>query len=270
MFDSTRVCRAALRAMHWHAYPGDPALASFTAVEVEGARVLVREGYEAFAALLAGGEHAGGEHVGGGREAHPVVELPTGERVVVRRYRRGGLVRHFNRAHYFAGHRAFDELRATERARAAGVRAPAVVAAVERPEGLGYTARLATVLVPGARTLDACLSGASGADRMHLFGEAGRQIGRMHAARVTHPDLNLRNLLVSTETNQRGRPLLYLLDFDRARVLAEEVPRGGRERDLQRLGRSARKLGLALGPSDWVALREGYQESAPLEALPTP
>jgi 3-deoxy-D-manno-octulosonic acid kinase len=213
----------------------------------------VLHGYEEAAKeIVAGGGRVGGETVGGGREAHPVVALPGGERAVVRRYRRGGLVRHLNGGRYFAGNRAFDELRATERARAGGVRTARVLVAAEHPRTFGYTALLATLLVPGAVDAARWLAREDAAAREAMLREAGRQLGMMHAAGVQHPDANLRNLLV---TAGGDGVRVAVIDFDRARVHDGEVPAPRRAADLRRLARSARKLRAEVA---WEALREGY------------
>jgi 3-deoxy-D-manno-octulosonic acid kinase len=86
---------------------------------------------------------------------------------------------------------------------------------------------------------------------------AGAQIARLHAAGIVHPDLNLRNILVAGAE-------VYLIDFDRARVLARPVSRGARARGLLRLARSARKLRAAVDPAGWAAFREGYGAGWPL------
>ncbi|HEU4452258.1 MAG TPA: lipopolysaccharide kinase InaA family protein [Longimicrobium sp.] len=237
-------------------------LNDFVPMEDGRTRLLVRRGWEDAAAVIANAEREGLPTVAGGREEHPVVELPDGRRAVIRRYRRGGMVRHFNRDLYFGGNRAFDELRATEHARAGGVRVPLVIAAMERPARVaGYRARLATVLVPDACDAAAFLAVAPDAgERREVLREAGRQIGLMHEAGVAHPDVNLRNLLVAEEGGART---VYLLDFDRARVLGEPLSRTRRERDLRRLARSARKLGAPIDPDDWAALRDGYGDGWP-------
>jgi 3-deoxy-D-manno-octulosonic acid kinase len=239
--------------------PAEPPITGFVPMEDGRTRLLVRGGWEDAAAVVANAEGAvRAGIVAGGREAHAVVELPNGERAVLRRYRRGGLVRHFNRELYFGGNRAFDELRATERARAGGVRAPLVIAAVERPARLaGYRALLATLLIPGARDAAAFLADASEDERRAVLREAGRQVGLMHATGVAHPDLNLRNLLVAEEGGAR---VVYLLDFDRAQVSAGSVSPARRERDLRRLARSARKLRAPIAADDWAAFRDGYGE----------
>jgi 3-deoxy-D-manno-octulosonic acid kinase len=242
----------------------DATLADFVPMMDGRTRLLVRRGWEDAAEHLSDPESIrGDEVVSGGREAHPVATLPNGTRVVVRRYRRGGMMRWVNRVLYFAGNRAFDELRATERARAGGVRAPVVVAAIERPARLaGYHAWLATELVPGGVDFAAWLAveGGDASRRRAVLAEAGRQMGLMHAAGVAHPDVNLRNLLVAPGD---GDPEVYLLDFDRADVSATPVATARRVRDLRRLARSARKLEADVVADDWLAFRTGYGDDWP-------
>lgn len=247
--------------MDWKNYAGQHALADFVPLEHEGARMLVRRGYEESARRLVERRSLPAvEMLGGGRAAHPVVVLPTGERAVVRRYHRGGLMQRVNPSRYFGGNRAFDELRATERARTGGVRTARVLAAVESPHTVGYTAMLATLLIPGARDAAEWLAADAG-DRDGMLRDAGRQIGAMHAAGVAHPDVHLRNLLVAEGA---GGPEVWLLDFDKARVSPAPVPRARRAVDLRRLARSARKLRAGLGPDAWAALQEGYGDDWPV------
>jgi 3-deoxy-D-manno-octulosonic acid kinase len=247
--------------MDWKTYAGQHALADFVPLEHEGARMLVRRGYEDSARLLVERKTLPAvEMLGGGRQAHPVVVLPTGEKAVVRRYHRGGLVQRINAARYFGGNRAFDELRATERARTGGVRTARIVAAIESPRTVGYTAMLATLLIPGARDAAAWLAANEG-DPDEMLRDAGRQIAAMHQAGVSHPDVHLRNLLV---VDRDDAPEVWLLDFDKARVYAAPVTRAHRAADLRRLARSARKLRAGLGADAWAAVQEGYGDDWPV------
>jgi 3-deoxy-D-manno-octulosonic acid kinase len=236
--------------------PAEATLADFVPMQDGRTRLLVRRGWEDAAEHLSDPDQlAADEVVSGGRVPHAVVTLPGGARVVVRGYRRGGVMRLVNRQLYFGGNRAFDELRAAERARVGGVRTPLIVAAVERPARVaGYRAWLATELVPGGRNLvDWLADEADDERRGAALREGARQIALMHAAGVAHPDLNLRNLLVAGDK-------VYLLDFDKAAGSAEPVAPARRERDLRRLARSARKLHAAI---DWPAFQEGYGEAWP-------
>ena len=200
------------------------------------------------------------EWVRGGRTAHPLVSVDVGggERALVRAYLRGGFIRHFNRNRYFFGHRAMEELRATERARNGGVNVPLVLAATERGGAWGYTAALATLWVEGMScSLESLARG--GAVRERTLTLIGEQVGRMHRAGIGHPDLNLRNVLIAHDA--RGATLL---DFDRATLYPEPAPDKVRARNLHRLARSALRLGVAFGSSDWKVLREAYGMDWPL------
>lgn len=253
--------------MHWRRYLDDPALHGYGAAEVDGWRMVARSDLVEWAVAVARGEVRRVGEVTGGRVPHPRVELPSGGAAVVRSYQRGGLLRHLNRERYFLGHRAFEELRVTVRAAEAGVRVPGPLAAMERrPEGgIGYHARLVTRMVEGAEGLDEVLA-AGGEGWGAAVRGAAAQIGRMHGAGITHPDLNLRNVLVRRSVDTSGHPEVYLIDFDRARVLDRPVPAAARGAELRRLARSARKLDVPLGPAQVEALREGYGADWPLPA----
>lgn len=185
-------------------------------------------------------------------------------------------MRHLVRSRYFLGNRAHHELRITEAARAAGVRVPLVLAAVERRHTIGYEAWLATRWIPGAQELVGWLVAASSSAGEGALELVGRQVGLMHAGGIAHPDLNLRNVLVAGhESGERrpeiarstadhsGRPAVYLIDFDRGRAFAGPVPESRRRRDLERLARSARKLGALIPPRAWEAFRAGYGSGWP-------
>ncbi len=203
--------------------------------------------------------------VPGGRTPHRLVTAASGERVLVRAYRRGGFLRHLNQSRYWAGRRARDELRATEYARVAGVRTPLVLAAAERRWRIGYTAALASRWIPDAADLADWLPGADAPARDALLRELGCQLATLHAAGIEHRDLNLRNVLVAPDSGPLvGGPLVYLLDFDRARVHEQALSATLRGRGLRRFQRSAKKLGVALRAEDWDALRAGYGAAWPL------
>ncbi len=255
--------------MDWARYRDDPALIDFVSIAGAGSRMLVRRGYEVYAPLLApAGAVVAGKLaealVLGGRQAHPVVRLPNGERVVVRGYRRGGVLGRLNRKYYLLGHRPLDEARAAARASAAGVRVPEVLVAAEQQAGIGYTATLATRWIAGAKDGASWFMLAATAEREAMLREVGRQIALLHAAGVAHPDLILRNMLVVRAPGQ-AEPLVYLLDFDRALLSDGPTPPARRTVDLRRLGRSMRKLALPLNMAElWEALRVGYGAGWPL------
>ncbi len=225
----------------------EAALADFVPMLDGRTRLLVRRGWEDAAEHLADPDAVPvDERLEGGREPATVTTLPGGARIVVRRYRRGGMMRWINRVHYFGGNRAFDELRATERARAGGVRAPVVVAAIERPGRVaGYRAWLATELVPAAHDLAAWLhhSGADEERRRRCSG--GRAADGADARGGSGaPGREPAQPAGSGRPGRRGLP-------DRLRPRPRRRPPGGRgrrERDLRRLARSARKLWVIVLP----------------------
>jgi 3-deoxy-D-manno-octulosonic acid kinase len=174
-----------------------------------------------------------------GRGAAWRVRSEAGE-WVVRHFRRGGAVARMLGDRYFRGRepRPLFELRASEAARARGVPTPRVVAAAWRVRGAFYRADLATEYVPDSADLaDVTFEGRGGAEPDAAWRAAGALLRVAFDAGVRHPDLNLRNILVSTAGN---RVQAWLLDLDRARV---EAPSASAERAmLARLRRSRRKL----------------------------
>lgn len=254
--------------MNWLTkYAGDPALAEFAIVPAAGARVLVRRGYESAMVGLNGAVRNDTLEIvartGGGRQAHPIARLPSGERIVVREYRRGGAIRHINRARYFAGNRALEELRTTVIAQSRGVRVPRMIAAIERPARFGYTAMVAVGFLDGVVDLATWLV-RDRMDRSEVMRSVGFEVGRMHQAAIAHPDLNLRNLLVSASSPDALA--VTIIDFDRARVFENPIPLDRRRKDLLRLARSARKLRAPIDTADWEAFRDGYGDGWPLLA----
>jgi 3-deoxy-D-manno-octulosonic acid kinase len=228
-------------------------------------RILVRRGYEE---ALSGAWSAGGtllvlDRVGGGRAAHPLVELTGGERVMLRRYLRGGAIRHVIHDRYLLGHRAFHELRATARAARGGAPVPEILGAWEEPRAIGYTASIAVRWIEGAHDLDARLRQVERQEGLDSLRAAGAAIERLHAAGIGHPDLNLRNLLVRQRPDGGGETV-HLVDLDRARIFTGPAPSPRRARDLLRLARSARKLGTPVPAGGWAAFREGYGSTWPL------
>jgi 3-deoxy-D-manno-octulosonic acid kinase len=179
------------------------------------------------------------EQVGSGRGGAWRLELPGGLRVVVRLYRRGGLVARVVRDTYLGPRpRPLHELAVTVEARRRGVAAPEVLGA--RVEGgLVYRGALVTAEVPNAHTLFDALRAAPGAgERAALAARAGRAVARLHDAGVYHADLNLTNLLVGPD----GADDVVVVDFDRARVHDGPLGARARRRNLARLARSLAKL----------------------------
>lgn len=161
---------------------------------------------------------------------------------LVRHYRRGGLVARVLDDEYLriGVPRPLRELRASAAARARGVATPEVVAAITYPAGPIYRADLATTFIDnGADLADITFGGESAraqCGREAAWRAAGALLRTAFAAGVDHADLNLRNILVTADGTA------HLLDLDRAHVHEGSVSDVARNRMLERLHRSRRKL----------------------------
>ncbi|GLC28006.1 lipopolysaccharide kinase InaA family protein [Roseisolibacter agri] len=202
-----------------------------------------------------------------GRAAAWAVSLPGGDAVVVRHSWHGGLLARVTRDLFVAPSRAPHELALSERLRAAGVRTPEVVAYALYPAGPGLVrADVMTRLVPDAQDLAALLRTlplmrdprgpwvrATGA-LLHALAHSG----------VRHPDLNLKNVLVTPAPRAEDPDALdaWVLDLDVARQ--KEAASDARrhvigEANLRRLERSIHKWrtqrGLAVSDLELDCLR---------------
>lgn len=187
----------------------------------------------------------------------------NGRRLVLRHYRRGGVLRGLLHDRYpwpgLRGTRPWRELAAQGRLYALGLPVPLPVAArIHRPRALVplYRADLLTERLADTRTLAEAL--AAPAPATIPWPAIGAVIRQFHEAGFEHADLNAHNILL----DPRGR--VYLIDFDRGRFRR----RPGRwcRRNLARLRRSLAKLAGRDGRSGfdaagWRALLAGYAET---------
>jgi 3-deoxy-D-manno-octulosonic acid kinase len=144
------------------------------------------------------------------------------------------------------------------------VPSPEVLAAIVYDHGLLYRADLATRFVADSNDLAALTWGkARWPDplRTDAWRAAGALLRRCFAAGVRHPDLNLRNILV-TRAPESVHALL--LDLDRVSIArVDDIARHGM---LDRLHRSRRKLEAAfrepVGDAVLAAFDTGLREGA--------
>jgi tRNA A-37 threonylcarbamoyl transferase component Bud32 len=179
----------------------------------------------------------GGDRCFSGRGRPSLLTLPDGSRVVLRRYRHGGMLGRLTGNRFAGASRPLGELRATEAARTAGVRVPEILAALHRPVAPAlHEGYLLSRLVPAARDLSALLCDGPGERIGGWLRATGGETRRLHDAGIWHADLHVKNVLV----DDLG---VTLLDFDRARVPGT-VPERDRRRNLFRFDRSVVKLSL--------------------------
>lgn len=189
-----------------------------------------------------------------GRGTAWAVRLPDGQRVVVRHSRHGGLLAPLTGDRFLAPTRAPHELAAALRLAAAGVPTPGIVAYLTYPTGIPLLRRadVATTEIEDGSDLPAALARWPG-ERQHMLDAVATLIRRLTRAGAHHPDLNVKNILITlpgsphhtgthdTGPHDRGA-LAYVLDVDRVRF-AVEGDRGVARANLDRLVRSVRRWG---------------------------
>ncbi|MEM7752600.1 MAG: 3-deoxy-D-manno-octulosonic acid kinase [Pseudomonadota bacterium] len=180
----------------------------------------------------------------------------NGRQMVLRHFRRGGLVGRINRDLYLGlgveRSRAMREFALLGWMRRQGLPVPRPVAARHVPVGVFCQADIITERIPSARPLEEVLLETALADT--VWRAVGQTVRRMHDAGIFHSDLNCRNILLDK------RQKVWLIDFDKCE---RRAPGGWTQRNLDRLQRSLRKEsvrqpGLNWAEADWGALLAGY------------
>jgi 3-deoxy-D-manno-octulosonic acid kinase len=189
-----------------------------------------------------------------------------GRQLVLRPYRRGGLVASLVKNRYLwqggSRTRSFYEWHLLYIMRHAGLPVPVPMAAQYIKVGAyTYTADLLTELIPNVSSLAARLE--NGPVPLMMWVEVGRTLRRFHSEGVCHADLNAHNILLN------DGPEVWLVDFDRGRL---RRPGLWCDSNLVRLRRSIEKLTQALpmdrfSEADWASLLSGYFAGA---AQPAP
>jgi 3-deoxy-D-manno-octulosonic acid kinase len=193
-----------------------------------------------------------------GRGSVAVVDV-NGQDCILRHYYRGGMIRHVaTDAFVWAGAsrtRPFVEWRLLAKLWRLGLPVPQPVAARYFRHGVWYTADLITRRIAGVKSLATWI--AAGPVAPAVWNDVGLMIRRFHDASVFHADLNAHNIQLADSGE------LYLLDFDRGRIMSGAG--GWSARNLARLQRSLEKIsqgGMAhFAVDDWQALMAGYDNS---------
>lgn len=198
-----------------------------------------------------------------GRGVAYAVPLSSGDRVVVRRSRHGGLLGSIRDDRFFGATRAPRELELSLAMRRLGVPTPEVVAYATYPAGAMF--RRADVLtreVPRSRDLAAALGALSRTDsKRALLDATGALLAKLSIAGARHPDLNIKNILIAE--NEFDGIEAYVLDVDRV-WLDKPAAQVVLESNLRRLSRSAvkwRRLhGLPIEEADLLAIESTARE----------
>jgi tRNA A-37 threonylcarbamoyl transferase component Bud32 len=146
----------------------------------------------------------------GGRNCISVGEIAGIGRVVVRKYTRGGYLRHLIQERYFrfGSTRGEREYRMLDDARAIGINVPDPVGFAWRG-GFWYEAWLFTREIPGTKSVAECA--VENDERISsIMDQVLAQVVALIRHRIFHVDLHPGNVLIDAT----GR--VYLLDFDKA------------------------------------------------------
>lgn len=181
-----------------------------------------------------------------GRGLVYAVPLPrTGTRVVVRRARRGGLIRRLT-PDRFVKTRAWRELGAALRLTASGVPTPEVVAFALHQRGLVWlVSDIATRELPAGRDLAAVLATGDARASARALTATARLLAALARAGARHRDLNARNVYVFDDAG--ADPVgAAVLDVDRVRFFPGGCPHTARA-NARRLARSLAALRVRAG-----------------------
>lgn len=198
-----------------------------------------------------------------GRGLAYAVPLSSGDLVVVRRSRHGGLLRSFRDEKFIGATRAPRELEISLALRRLGVATPEIVAYATYPAGPMFRrADVVTREVPKSRDLAAALGTLSHSDsKRSLIIATGKLLASLSVAGARHPDLNLRNILIAD--NDHGGLVALALDVDRVWFDAP-CSQAVLAANLRRLARSAAKWrraqGLPIEEADMLAIESSARE----------
>jgi 3-deoxy-D-manno-octulosonic acid kinase len=179
-----------------------------------------------------------------------------GRSLVLRHYRRGGLMARVTRDQYWwqgeQQTRSFAEWHLLYQLLRAGLPVPQPIAALYLRNGRTYSAALITERIADTQSLAALLGAAP--QPLSLWIGIGRTLARFHVAGVNHADLNAHNLLLDAAGE------LSVIDFDRGKL---SKPGLWCDASLVRLHRSLLKIAAALPADrfderDWMSLLDGY------------
>ncbi len=181
--------------------------------------------------------------------------------LVLRHYRRGGLIRKITAARYcytgLSRTRAIREYELLTLLKEKQLPAPIPYACRVEVNGYSYQASLVTHWLAGLTLAEHLQRGDSLEE--NLWAAVGQSIATFHAQGVFHADLNAHNIMI----DESG--LVSLIDFDRARfrTVPNSLDSGWCKQNIKRLERSLDKLakqaGAESGDAFQQTLKDGFQ-----------
>lgn len=171
---------------------------------------------------------------------------PFPGRIAVRHVMRGGIIGHFLHDRFLPPTRVARELTAAFRLRLGGVPTPEVLAVGTYPAG-GFFRRadVMTRFIEGGADLSAVFGDVrNDAQRHPILDAVAQLLSRLTATGAQHPDLNLKNVLITSgETGY----IAHILDVDRVHFHVPGDPLVARA-NIERLMRSLRRWRTRLAP----------------------
>jgi tRNA A-37 threonylcarbamoyl transferase component Bud32 len=168
------------------------------------------------------------------------------DRILVRHYFRGGVIRKFNKDIYFGSlPRPVAELAITEKARNWGIPTSETLAVyIHKIIGNFYRGDILSKEIPFSINLIEYLKKNSGKNKnlskkIMIIKLLAELIKKMHNRNIYHGDLNLKNVLIQKLSNQI--PEIYIIDFDKSKIL-KNLEYKHKLKELFRLNRSAEKF----------------------------
>lgn len=171
---------------------------------------------------------------------------PLSGRVAVRHVMRGGIVGHLLHDRFLPPTRVARELTAAFRLRLGGVPTPEVLAVGTYPAG-GFFRRadVVTRFIEGGADLSAVFGDVrNDAQRHPILDAVAMLLSRLTATGAQHPDLNLKNVLITSAENGY---VAHVLDVDRVHFHVPGDPLVARA-NIERLMRSLRQWRTRLAP----------------------
>ncbi len=187
---------------------------------------------------------------------------------VVRHARHGGLLAPLLGDLYLGRPRFHREAALSHRLAEGGIPTPALLAGVRYRAGLAHRADVATEQVEGSDLVEVFFSDEppAGPRRAAVLTALGHLVRRLHDLGFVHPDLQLRNLVVSAAAGRSAAPTAWLLDVDTCRRMRGD-PDAERARNLERFYRSWTKWNRLKGER-LTAVDKGLFSAAYLEGEP--
>jgi len=206
------------------------------------------------------------DHLHHGRGSVPSIDIEgfPGEKMVIRKYLRGGFLRFFNRDVYLGKHRPFKELFLAVQALSRGIPTSDLLAAVNiKVYGRLYRGYLVSKELSSCCDLPSYLTSLAQNKEGGFLQEKRKIIKRiaglirlMHDKGFYHGDLNLKNILIDKINPQN----IYIIDWDKSR-LKPSLNMSDRRANMLRFCRSMTKFkgyGFPLTERDQLFFLKNY------------